>query len=307
MFASGREVLAKALAGNYAVGAFNFNNMEALQAIVEAAREARSPVMAQTSEGAIQYAGLEYLACLAATAANRAGVPVVLHLDHGKDLDLIARCLDAGYTSIMIDASDLPLEQNIARTAKVVQLARPYGASVEAELGRLRGVEDLVSVEDKDAVLVDPLEAAAFVKETGIDYLAPAVGTSHGAFKFKGKGELDLPRLSRVREACGLPLVLHGASGVPQGVVEEARHYGARIEGAKGVPDSQILAAIKRGVAKINVDTDLRLASLAALRRTLHEKPSEFDPRRILGPTREAMRRICREKMTLFGSEGRAT
>jgi len=306
MFASGREVLRRALEGHYGVGAFNCNNMEAVQAIVSAAEDARSPVIVQTSEGAIHYAGLEYLVALARTAAEQASVPVVLHLDHGQKIEVIERCLDAGYSSVMIDASALPFEQNMERTAEVVRLAKPYGASVEAELGRLKGVEDLVSVEEKDAVLVDPAEAARFVRETGVDYLAPAVGTSHGAFKFKGSGKLDLARLEQVREGCGVPLVLHGASGVPAWVVEEAERYGAKIGGAKGVPEDQIRAAIERGVAKINVDTDLRLANLAALRRVLAEKPEEFDPRKLFGPAREAMKRICREKMALFGSEGTA-
>ncbi len=306
MFASGREVLKAALEGGYAVGAFNFNNLEALQAIVRAAGEARSPVVVQTSEGAIHYAGLAYLVALAGVAAEEAGVPIVLHLDHGQQLETIERCLDAGYSSVMIDASALPFEQNLERTAEVVRMARPYGCSVEAELGRLRGVEDLVSVEDKDAVLVDPEEAARFVRETGVDYLAPAVGTSHGAFKFKGAGELDLARLERVAEGCRVPLVLHGASGVPGWVVEEAERYGAQIKGAKGVPDDQIRAAIERGVAKVNVDTDLRLAVLAALRRTLAEKPAEFDPRRLFGPARDYMARIVGEKLRLFGSEGKA-
>jgi fructose-bisphosphate aldolase class II len=306
MFASGREVLGRALSGGYAVGAFNFNNLEGLQAIVLAAGEARSPVIVQTSEGAIQYAGLASLAALARAAAEEASVPLVLHLDHGKGLETIERCLDAGYSSVMIDASDLPLEENIARTAEVVRLARPYGASVEAELGRLKGVEDLVSVEERDAVLVDPEEAVRFVRETGIDYLAPAVGTAHGAFKFKGAGVLDLERLERVRRGTGIPLVLHGASAVPEWVVAEATRYGAKIKGARGVPDEQVRSAISRGVAKVNVDTDLRLAGVGALRRVLSERPEEFDPRKIYGPARSAMQRIVREKMALFGSEGRA-
>jgi fructose-bisphosphate aldolase class II len=305
MFASGRDVLGRALAEGYAVGAFNFNNMEALQAIVEAAEEAGSPVIVQTSEGAIKYAGLPYLVALAQAAAEQVRVPVVLHLDHGQRLETVRRCLDAGYSSVMIDASALPFEQNLELTAEAVRIAQPYGASVEAELGRLRGVEDLVSVEDRDAILVDPEQAVRFVKETGIDYLAPAVGTSHGAFKFEAPGKLDLERLERVREGCKVPLVLHGASGVPGWVVEEAERYGARIEGARGVPDDQIVAAIRRGIAKINTDTDLRLANLAALRRSLAEHPEEFDPRKLLGPGRDLMRRMCRERMALFGSENR--
>lgn len=306
MFASGREVLGRALKGGYGVGAFNFNNLEAVQAIVGAAAESRSPVIIQTSEGAIQYAGLNYLTALARAAAESAPVPVVLHLDHGKDLETIERCLDAGYSSVMIDASDLPFEENLVRTARVVEMARPYGASVEAELGRLKGVEDLVSVEERDAVLVDPEEAVRFVRETGVDYLAPAVGTAHGAFKFKGAGELDLERLERVQRGTGIPLVLHGASAVPEWVVAEATRYGAKIRGARGVPDEQVRAAIGLGVAKINVDTDLRLAAVAALRRVLAERPEEFDPRKLHGPAREAMGRICREKFALFGSVARA-
>jgi len=305
-FASGRDVLQSAAAGHYAVGAFNFNNMEALQAIVGAAEELKSPVFVQTSEGAIQYAGLDYLVALAKTAAASVSVPVVLHLDHGKDLGVIKQCLEAGFSSVMIDASDLPLEGNIARTAEVVRMGRGHGASVEAELGRLKGVEDLVKVEERDAILVDPQEAARFAKETGVDYLAPAIGTSHGAFKFKGKGELDFGRLREVEELTGLPLVLHGASGLPAWVVDEAVRYGAKIPGAAGVPDDQIREAIRLGVAKVNVDTDLRVASMGALRRVLTEKPAEFDPRKLLGPAREAMNRVVKEKIGLFGSAGKA-
>jgi fructose-bisphosphate aldolase class II len=305
MFASGREVLGRALAEGYAVGAFNFNNMEALQGIIGAAQASSSPVIVQTSEGAIQYAGLQYLVALARVASEQTDMPVVLHLDHGKDIEAIEGCLDAGYSSVMIDASDLPFEQNMERTARVVRIARNYGASVEAELGRLKGVEDLVSVEDKDAILVDPKEAERFVRETGVDYLAPAVGTSHGAFKFKGSGKLDLDRLAEVERLCHIPLVLHGASACPDWVVEEAQRYGANIAGAKGVPDDQIKKAVQRGVAKINVDTDLRLAGLAALRRVLSEHPEQFDPRKLFGPARDLIRRMCREKMALFGSENR--
>jgi fructose-bisphosphate aldolase class II len=186
-------------------------------------------------------------------------------------------------------------------------MAKDLGASVEAELGRLKGVEDLVAVEERDAVLVDPREAARFVKETGVDYLAPAIGTSHGAFKFKGAGKLDMARLKEVRDLTGLPLVLHGASGLPRWVVDEAVRYGASIRGAAGVPDGQITEAMRLGVAKVNVDTDLRVAWVGALRRALTERPEEFDPRKLLGPAREAMLRVVKEKMELFGSAGKAS
>ncbi|MBN2537716.1 class II fructose-1,6-bisphosphate aldolase [candidate division WOR-3 bacterium] len=299
----GRELLAEARRGGYAVGAFNFNNLEFLQAIVGAAGDAGRPVFLATSEGAISYAGLESVVALVRAAAAATPVPLCLHLDHGKNLDVIRRCIEFGYTSVMIDASDLPFEENVAKTRAVVELARPRGVSVEAELGRLVGVEDEVSVAERDAVLVDPEQAGEFVRLTGIDSLAPAVGTSHGAFKFKGEPKLDFDRLRLVAERTGgLPLVLHGASSVPDEVLARCRDAGVEVPGARGVPQDQLLEAIRLGVAKVNVDTDLRLEFVAGVRSALNEHPSRFDPREYLGPARDAVRALVGKRIRLLSN-----
>jgi fructose-bisphosphate aldolase, class II len=296
----GRDILAEARRGGYAVGAFNFNNLEQLQAIVRGAEAEQTPVFLAASEGAVHYAGLDYLVALARTAAASCPVPLVLHLDHGRDLELIARCISAGYTSVMIDASNLPFEDNTRVTRLVVEMAHRRGVSVEAELGKLKGVEDIISVLERDAVLVDPGQAQEFVKATGIDSLAPAIGTAHGAFKFKGEPRLDFERLERVRDLTGIPLVLHGASSVPEAVVALAAKYGAKVAGARGVPVVDIQHAIRLGVNKVNVDTDLRLALVSAIRQVLTEQPAEIDPRRIMGQGRDAMTEIVRERIRAF-------
>lgn len=296
----GRDILADARRGGYAVGAFNFNNLEQLQAIVHGAEAEQTPVFLATSEGAVHYAGLDYIVALARTAAASCPVGLVLHLDHGRDLELIAGCIAAGYTSVMIDASNMPFEENKRVTRLVVEMASRHGVSVEAELGKLKGVEDIVSVSERDAVLVDPEQAQEFVKGTGIDSLAPAIGTAHGAFKFKGEPRLDFERLQRVRDLTGIPLVLHGASSVPEAVVAQAEKYGAKVAGARGVPIADIQHAIRLGVSKVNVDTDLRLALVGSLRQVLAEHPEEIDPRRILGPGRDAMTEIVRERIRSY-------
>ena len=303
---TGKEILDKADAGGYAVGAFNINNMEILQAIVGAAEEERSPVMIAVSEGAIKYAGIEYLTAMVRTAASTTQVPMALHLDHGKDFDVILQCIKHGFTSIMIDASHLPFEENVAATRRVVDVAHPAGISVEAELGRLQGIEDNVSVAERDAVLVNPEEAQRFVQETGVDSLAPAIGTSHGAFKFKGKAELDFDRLAETKKLTKIPLVLHGASTVPENILEKASTYGAKIHGAKGVPTDHLRKAIELGINKVNTDTDLRLALTAAVREVFATSPEQFDPRKILGPARHLMREVVREKMGILGSRNKA-
>jgi fructose-bisphosphate aldolase class II len=303
---TGKEILDKADAEGYAVGAFNINNMEILQAIVGAAEEERSPVMIAVSEGAIKYAGIEYLTAMVRTAASTTQVPMALHLDHGKDFDVILQCIKHGFTSIMIDASHLPFEENVAATKKVVDVAHPAGISVEAELGRLQGIEDNVSVAERDAVLVNPEEAQRFVQETGVDSLAPAIGTSHGAFKFKGKAELDFDRLAETKKLTKIPLVLHGASTVPENILEKASTYGAKIPGAKGVPTDHLRRAIELGINKVNTDTDLRLALTAAVREVFATSPEQFDPRKILGPARDLMREVVREKIGIFGSGNKA-
>lgn len=303
----GVEILAEANRGGWAVGAFNFSNLEFLQAIVAAAEETRTPVFLATSEGAIRYAGLDHIVALVRIAADNATVSLCLHLDHGRDLELIRACIEAGYSSVMIDASELPFDQNVTKTRTVVELARSRGVSVEAELGRLIGIEDDVTVAERDAVLVDPEEASRFVRETGVDSLAPAVGTAHGAFKFKGKPHVDLDRLRRVKELTGgLPLVLHGASSVPPEVLERGRAAGVELPGARGVPEDQLRAAVRSGVNKVNVDTDLRLAFVAAVRSVFRDRPAEFDPRRYLGPGRDAVRQLVAAKIRLLRETARS-
>ena len=297
----GREILAAASAKGRAVGAFNFSNLEFLQAIVAAADTRQTPVFLATSESAIGYAGLEYIVAMARVAAAMTKVPLCLHLDHGRDLALIRRCIDAGYTSVMIDASHLPFQENLRQTRAVVQMAHSAGVSVEAELGRLVGREDGVVVAEREALLVDPAEAARFVAETGIDSLAPAIGTAHGAFKFKGEPKLDFDRLRKVKEGIGgIPLVLHGASSVPRDLLEKCERYGLDVKGARGVPEQDLVRAITLGVNKVNVDTDLRLAFAAEVRRVFNEQPRDFDPRHYLGQARDAVRELVEQKIGLF-------
>ncbi len=282
----------------YAIGAFNINNLEFLQGVIMGAKEANFPVIVAVTEGAIQYAGLDYLISLVRTAANYIDLPISLHLDHGRDLKLIQTCIEKGFSSVMIDVSYLPFEENLKLTRKVVEMAKPYGTSVEAELGRLKGIEDIIA--ERDTVLVNPEEAEMFVRETGIDFLAPSIGTSHGAFKFKGKPQLDFDRLKETKRVTGIPLVLHGASSVPSEILKLIRDYGGEISGAKGVPDVDIKRAISLGVCKVNIDTDLRLAFLGALRKVLKENPSEYDPRKILAPARDFIAEVVRDKIRFF-------
>jgi fructose-bisphosphate aldolase class II len=289
----------------YAVGAFNIQNLESLLAVVEAAAEERSPVIVAVTPSAIKYAGLNYLARLVKTAAEASPAPMSLHLDHGEDIETVKKCLEAGFTSVMIDGSHLKFEENIALTKRVVDVAHPRGVSVEGELGRLAGIEEK-TVEEREAVLTDPKEAEEFVKRTGVDALAVSIGTSHGAYKFKGEPRLDFERLRLIRERVDVPLVLHGASSVPQWIIEKATKYGAELAGAKGIPEDHIKKAIALGIKKINIDTDLRLAFTATVREVLANSPKEFDPRKILGPAKEAMKEVVKAKMRLFGSSGKA-
>ena len=295
-----------ARAGGYAVGAFNTNNMEFLQAITGAAEELRSPVIIAVSEGALKYAGFTNLVSMVRLAAEERGVPVSLHLDHGKDMGVIERCIDGGFTSVMVDGSGFPFEENIAVTKKVVDRAKPKGVSVEGELGKLAGIEDNVSVEEREASLTDPAQAEEFVKRTGVDALAIAVGTSHGAYKFKGEPVLALERISAIARRVPCLIVLHGASGVKQENVAIANQFGAKLKGAKGVPDAAIVEAVRRGISKVNIDTDMRIAFTAFVRKAMAEKPEEIDPRKVLGPGRDAIAQVVREKIKLFGSEGKA-
>jgi fructose-bisphosphate aldolase class II len=301
-----KELLTLARKGGYAVGAFNMNNLEILQAIISAGEAERSPAIIAVSEGAIQYAGMPYLISMVRTAAAQTPAPISLHLDHGKDLEVIRSCIDNGFTSVMIDGSEFDFEKNIEVTKKVVEMAKRKGVSVEAELGRLKGIEEKISVSEKEAIFTDPQAAEDFIKRTEVDALAIAIGTSHGAYKFKGEAKLDFERLKEIARKVSIPLVLHGASGVPSAVLERAERFGAKLPGAKGIPDEAIQKAIGLGISKINIDTDLRLSFVGALREILATKPDEFDPRKILGPGREAIRQTVQSKMKLFGSSGKA-
>ncbi|HLE74437.1 MAG TPA: class II fructose-1,6-bisphosphate aldolase [Candidatus Bathyarchaeia archaeon] len=305
MLVTNKDLMVPARKNRYAIAAFNVQNLESSLAIVEAATEENSPVIVQITPSVIKYAGLAYISSLVKTAAQLAPVPMTMHLDHGEDFDTAAKCVDAGFTSVMIDGSFLKFDENVALTKRVVSIAHPKGVSVEAELGKIAGIEER-SVEEKEAILTDPKVAVEFVEKTGIDALAVAIGTSHGAYKFKGEGKLDLERLKLISETVSIPLVLHGASSVPQWIVEKATKYGAALSGAKGIPEEQIKKAVSMGIAKINIDTDLRLAFTATVREVLANSPKEFDPRKILGPAKEAMKEVAKSKMRLLGSSGRA-
>jgi fructose-bisphosphate aldolase, class II len=300
-------VLKKAKRGNYAVGAFNISSLEVLQSIVAAAEAEQSPVIISTSEGAIDYAGMDELGALVHLAAKRASVPVVFHLDHGKNLDLVLRAIRSDlYTSVMFDGSSLPFSENIKQTKRVVKLAHSRGISVEAELGAIAGIEDFVNVKDRDAHLTDPAEAKEFVRATGCDALAIAIGTSHGAYKFTGRSRLDYDRLKDIKKAVSVPLVLHGASAVPSALKKKCIALGCKIEDAKGVADANVKRAILGGINKVNIDTDLRIAFDAGVREFLQDHPEVFDPRKILGPAKDLMTRVVRQKMRLFGCAGKA-
>jgi fructose-bisphosphate aldolase class II len=305
MLVTNKDLLVPARRKAYAVGAFNINNLETVLAVSEAAVEEKSPAIVAVTPSAIKYGGLPYLAKIVRTAAESSAAPMSLHLDHGEDFDTVSKCIAGGFTSVMIDGSRLKYEENIALTKRVVDLAHPKKVSVEAELGRLAGVEEK-TVEEKDAILTDPNNAKEFVNRTAVDALAVAVGTSHGAYKFKAEPKLDFERLKSISEKLDIPLVLHGASSVPKWIIEKAAKYGAQLEGAKGIPEEHIQKAISLGIAKINIDTDLRLAFTASVREVLANSPKEFDPRKILGPAKDAMKEVIRGKMHLFGSSGEA-
>lgn len=305
MLVANKDLLIPAKQKAYAVGAFNINNLETLLAVAEAATEEKSPVIVAVTPSAIKYAGLAYLANIVKIAAETVLVPMSLHLDHGENFEIVSKCIEAGFTSVMIDGSFLKFEENIALTKRVVSLAHSKRVSVEAELGRLAGVEES-TVEEKEAVLTDPNNAQEFVERTGVDALAVAIGTSHGAYKFKAEPKLDFERLKLIKEKLSIPLVLHGASSVPQWIIEKASKYGAELTRAKGIPEEYIKKAISLGIAKINIDTDLRLAFTATVREVLTNSPKEFDPRKILGSAKEAMKEVVKGKMRLFGSSGKA-
>lgn len=306
-----KEILEKANKEYYAVAALNINNLEFLQAILEAGIEKRSPIIIETSEGAIKYAGMgdplrgaRIFVDMVKGFAETLDIPVSLHLDHGKDFKYIMAAIKAGYSSVMIDASDKPFEENVRITKEIVRIAHSVGVSVEAELGKLAGIED--NVVSAESVLVNPEEAKKFVEETQVDFLAPAIGTSHGAFKFKGEAKLDFDRLKKVKELTGIPLVLHGASSVVEEIVQIAEKYGANFSGSKGVPSDILKETVKLGINKVNTDTDLRMAFVAGLREYLYNNPKEFDPRNYMKKGKEYVKKVVSDRLELLGSAGKA-
>lgn len=293
-----KDMFAKALTQDYAVGAFNVNNMEIIQGIVEAAKEEKAPLILQVSAGARKYAKPVYLVKLVEAAIEDTGLDIALHLDHGEDFDICKKCVDDGFTSVMIDGSKHPFEENIRLTKEVVEYAHSKGVSVEAELGKLAGIEDNIKVDARNATFTVPEEAAEFVEKTGVDSLAVAIGTSHGAYKFKGTPYLDFERLEEIHKLIpDTPLVLHGASTVLPEFVEKCNEYGGNIPGAQGVPEDMIRTATKHGVCKVNIDTDLRLAMTAEIRKHFAEHPEDFDPRKYLGPARDAIKGMVQHKI----------
>lgn len=277
------EVLKDAQKGKYAVGAFNANNMEIVQAIIEAAEEEKAPVILQASQGAIKYAGLDFVTSMVKTAAKKATVPVVLHLDHGTSFEQCMACIKSGFSSVMFDGSKLSLADNIAMTKKVVEVAHAMGVSVEGEIGKIGGTEDDIHVNEREALMTKPEEAKQLAEETGIDAIAIAIGTAHGVYKFEPK--LDYDRLVAIRALTDTPIVLHGSSGVPSESVQKATGL---------------------GITKVNIDTNLREAFVNKMRAVMAEKPNEIDPRKILGPAREVLKEVVKQKIRIFGSNGKA-
>ncbi|MCI9246288.1 MAG: class II fructose-1,6-bisphosphate aldolase [Clostridia bacterium] len=303
-----KDMFEKSMKEHFAIGAFNVNNMEIIQGIVDAAEEENSPVILQASSSAIKYARIGYLRKMIEAALEEHDIPIALHLDHGADFETCKMCIDNGFTSVMIDGSKYDFEENIAVTKQVVEYAHSKGVVVEAELGKLAGVEDDVNVDASDAMYTDPDQAKEFVKRTGCDSLAIAIGTSHGAYKFKGDAKLRFDILQKIKEKLpNTPIVLHGASTVIPELVEMCNQYGGDIPGAKGVPDEMLNEASKSGVSKINVDTDLRLAMTAAIRKTFAEDASVFDPRKYMLPARDLIKETVQHKIRdVFGSSNKA-
>ena len=309
MLVTTKEMFEKSMRGGFAIGAFNVNNMEIIQAIMDAAAEEHAPVIMQASSSAIKYARINYLMKMVKAAEEEhPEVPFAIHLDHGPDFETCKLCIDNGFTSVMFDGSKYDFEENVRLTKEVVDYAHSHGVVVEAELGKLAGIEDDVNVKADDAMYTDPAQAEEFVKRTGCDSLAIAIGTSHGAYKFKGEAKLRFDILQKVKERIpNTPIVLHGASTVIPELVEQCNKYGADIPGAKGVPDEILHQASLSGVSKINVDTDLRLAMTAAIRKEFAEEPSVFDPRKYLGPARELIKATVQHKIRdVFGSSNKA-
>jgi len=309
MLVTTKEMFEKSMREGFAIGAFNVNNMEIVQAIMDAAEEEHAPVIMQASSSAIKYARINYLMkMIKAAEEEHPEIPFAIHLDHGPDFETCKMCIDAGFTSVMFDGSKYDFEENVRLTKEVVDYAHSKGVVVEAELGKLAGIEDDVNVSESDAMYTDPAQAEEFVKRTGCDSLAIAIGTSHGAYKFKGEAKLRFDILAKIKERIpNTPIVLHGASTVIPELVEQCNKYGADIPGAKGVPDEMLHEASVSGVSKINVDTDLRLAMTAAIRKVFVEEPSAFDPRKYLTPARDLIKETVQHKIRdVFGSSNKA-
>ena len=304
------EMFEKAYAGGYAIGAFNVNNMEIIQGITEAAKEENSPIILQVSAGARKYAQHSYLVKLVEAALKETDLPIALHLDHGADFEICKACIDGGFTSVMIDGSSHSFEDNIALTKKVVDYAHDRGVTVEGELGQLAGMEDDVSVSEEDASFTKPEEVEEFVDRTGVDSLAIAIGTSHGAFKFKPgqKPELRFDILEEIeRRLPNFPIVLHGASSVSQEYVKIIQENGGQLQDAIGIPEDMLRKAAEMAVCKINIDSDLRLAFTAGLRKHMNDNPSHFDPRQYLTDARNNIKELVRHKIVnVLGSSGKA-
>jgi fructose-bisphosphate aldolase class II len=298
----------KAYEGGYAVGAFNVNNMEIVQGITEAAKEVNAPLILQVSAGARKYANHTYLMKLIEAAIIETNLPIAVHLDHGDSFELCKSCIDGGFTSVMIDGSHYSFDENVALTKKVVEYAHDHGITVEGELGRLAGVEDEVKVSAEDSSYTRPEEVQEFVSRTGVDSLAIAIGTSHGAFKFNGEPKLRIDILEEVAKRLpGFPIVLHGASSVIPEYVDMINKYGGQMPGAKGVPEEMLRKAASMAVCKINIDSDLRLAMTAAVRKVFVENPGEFDPRKYLGPARSEIKKLVTNKLiNVLGCAGKA-
>ncbi|MCI8519425.1 MAG: class II fructose-1,6-bisphosphate aldolase [Clostridia bacterium] len=303
-----KEMFEKSMKEHFAIGAFNINNMELIQGIIDAAKEENSPVILQASSSAIKYARMNYLMKMVEAAVEESEIPIAIHLDHGPDFETCKMCIDAGFTSVMIDGSKYDFEENVRITKQVVDYAHEKGVVVEAELGKLAGIEDDVNVAEEDSMFTDPDQAKEFVERTGCDSLAIAIGTSHGAYKFKGEAKLRYDILQKIKEKLpNTPIVLHGASTVIPELVETCNKYGGDIPGAKGVPDEMLHEASIKGVSKINVDTDLRLAMTSEIRRIFAEEPSAFDPRKYLTPAREKIKETVKHKIkNVFGSSNKA-
>ena len=298
-----KKMFEKAFEGGYAIGAFNINTIEIIQGVVAAAKAQNSAVILQVSKSALKYAHPKYLKAMVDAAIEETGLDIALHLDHGSDFEVCKDCIEYGFTSVMFDGSHLDYEENVAQTKKIVEYAHERGVVVEAELGKLAGVEDEVKVNAADATYTDPDQAVDFVKRTGVDSLAIAIGTSHGAYKFKGEAKLDFDRLATITEkleAAGFhnfPIVLHGASSVDQKCVAMCNEYGGNIAGAKGIPAEMLRKASSMAVCKINMDTDLRLALTAAIRKSFGDDPAAFDPRGYLGAGRDLIQELVEDKI----------